>query len=88
MECLLTNTTGGRHPGRKRLPLTDADQSRNRGILSLLAHFRALLLVVAFAGGGLVMPVGAAAQHPSSGQISFYSDFGNMANKSSLVVLR
>ncbi|HET9101001.1 MAG TPA: hypothetical protein VFN62_11465 [Acidobacteriaceae bacterium] len=41
---------------------------------------------MAFAGCVLVVPVGAAVQHPSSGQISFYSDLGNIANKSSLVV--
>lgn len=50
----------------------------------------ALLLVLAASFGGMVarpaVPVGAAVQHPSSGQISFYSDLGNMANKSSLVV--
>ena len=64
----------------------EAGQSRHRGKWSLLARFGALLLVVAFAGGALVVPAGAAVQHPSSGQISFYSDLGNMANKSSLVV--
>lgn len=35
----------------------------------------------------LVAPAGAAPSHPNSGPISFYSDFGNMANKDSLAVL-
>lgn len=52
----------------------------------LLARVGALLLMAAVAGGVLVMPVGAAPSHPSSGPISFYSDFGNFANKDSLVV--
>ena len=85
-ECWLTNATGGRSPRRRRRPFTEASQSRHRGPWSLLARFGVLLLVVAFAGCVLVVPVGAAVQHPSSGQISFYSDLGNMANKSSLVV--
>ena len=86
MECLLTNATGDRSPRRRRLPFMEAGQSRHRGTWSLLARFRALLLMVAFAGGVLVVPAGAAVQLSSSGQISFYSDLGNMANKSSLAV--
>jgi len=86
MECLLTNAAGDRIPRRKGLPFMEAGQSRHRGTWPLLARFGALLLVVAFPGGALVVPAGAAVQHPSSGQISFYSDLGNMANKSSLVV--
>ena len=86
MECLLMNATGGRSPRRTGLPFMGADQSRHRGTRSLLARLKVLLLALAFAGGVLVVPVGAAVQHASSGQISFYSDLGNMANTSSLVV--
>ena len=50
----------------------------------------ALLFVLAASLAGMVarpeLPAVAAAQDQPSGQISFYSDLGNMANKSSLVV--
>lgn len=48
-----------------------------------------LFVLVAFLGEMVArpeVPVGAAGQHPLSGQISFYSDLGNMASQSSLVV--
>jgi hypothetical protein len=38
------------------------------------------------AGGAFAAAAGAFASPPNAGPISFYSDFGNMANKSSLVV--
>lgn len=85
-ECSLTNATGGRSPRRKGLPFTEPGQSRRRGAWAILARFGALLLVVAVAGGVFVVPAGAAPLHPNSSPISFYSDFGNTANKDSLVV--
>ena len=58
----------------------------HRGRWGILARFGALLLVSMIAGGAFAASAGAFASPPNAGSISFFGDFGNMANKSSLVV--
>lgn len=85
----LAKANGNRITRRRGSPCDGPGLPRHAGhrrAWVILARFGALLLVSMIAGGAFAASAGAFASPPNAGPISFFGDFGNMANKSSLVV--
>lgn len=85
----LAKATGNRILRGRGSPFGGTGLPRHAGhrrAWATLARFGALLFVVAVVAGTLTAAAGAISAPQNASPISFYSDFGNMANKGSLVV--